>query len=398
MWRLGLALSLLLSVSACSSCKDERTPAASEAGAPAASARPRTTSGDLALGNLNAEIDAMLASNLARDRLRASHALLSRAHYLGKIADLELAHEVAFETKDGDPGETHYARATSESALHRFESALKELDAAKAANAQATLVLATRASILLALGKYDEALALQLPNADARDPTTTASAAILACKMQKTAECERLFDAARAHFRDVSPFPLAWMDFQRGSLLELAGEDAKARRWFEEATEVLPRYAHAALHLAAAEAPAQAIARLTKIRETSDDPEVLVVLAAAQRRAGNEGEATALVERAKQRYAEILAKYPEAFADHAARFYLNAGDDPARALELAKLNAKNRVTEESLDLWMAAAAGAKDTAEACLAVRAMAAFKYLSPRGKALVSGMTSGAHAKCPG
>lgn len=385
MWRFGvLALTLLLG--GCSSCakesKDE--PASVDA---AISPRPRTTSGDLALGNLNAEVDVVLASNVPRDKIRAVAPLLSRAHYLGKVADLELAHQVAFET-EADAGDTHYARAAVLSALHRFDAALKELDAASAAGWPiAPHVNGTRSAVFIARGQYDDALALQPPNIDERDSLSIAHAAILACKMQKTAECERLFALARARFKDVSPFTLAWIDFQHGALLELAGEDAKARAWFEEATEVLPRYAHAALHLATAEAPAAAIARLTKIRETSDDPEVLVVLAAAHKRAGRDAEAAPLLDQAKRRYEEILAKFPEAFADHGARFYLNAGDDPARALELAKLNAKNRVTEESLDLWMAAAAGAKNNAEVCLAVHRMAALAYLSPRGKALVNG-----------
>ena len=140
-------------------------------------------------------------------------------------------------------------------------------------------------------------------------------------------------------------------------------------------------------------APKLAIELLEHVQKTSDDPEVLVALAAAHTRAGHTAEPGPLLEQAKKRYEEIVAKYPEAFADHAARFWLNAGNDPKRALELARLNAKNRPTEDALDLWMAAGAGAKNNDDVCAAAKQMLAFKYLSPRGK----NVASAAAGKCP-
>jgi hypothetical protein len=58
-------------------------------------------------------------------------------------------------------------------------------------------------------------------------------------------------------------------------------------------------------------------------------------------------------------------KHPEAFADHAARFYLGAGANPARALQLAKLNLGNRTTPEAFDLALTAALQAGDAKVAC---------------------------------
>jgi hypothetical protein len=181
------------------------------------------------------------------------------------------------------------------------------------------------------------------------------------------------------------------MDFQRGSVEALAGEDAKAEKHFAEAVELLPVYAHAVVHLAPSLPPDEAVKKLEQLRKLSDDPEVLVALAAAKERASQPG--SDLIERAKKRYEEIVAKYPEAFSDHAARFWLGPGNDPKKALELAKLNAKNRPNEEALDLWMATAAGAKDGADVCAAAEAMSKLKYVSKRGAMTASA----ALTKCP-
>ncbi|MFO0743089.1 MAG: hypothetical protein U0270_44865 [Labilithrix sp.] len=376
--------------------------------APAAKAldkRPGTTSAGIALNNLNADINARLAhldKPRRGEKLGLVELLLDRSHYLGTIADLEQAEKLT-RASDADAGprdageadaEEHFARAVVANALHRFDEALRELDAATQAGMPVARIHGTRASVFMARGQYDDALALQLPSIESQGSMPITTAAVLANRMQKPmAESERLFDLARDRFNDVSAFALAWMDFQRGSVLELDGDDKRARLWFAEAVDVLPQYAHAAVHLAPSEPPADAIKLLETVKATSDDPEVLAALAAAHKRAGHTAEEGPLLEQARKRYDEIVAKYPEAFADHAARFWLNAGNDPKKALVLARLNAKNRNTEEALDLWMATAAGAKDNAEVCLAVRAMAALKYLSARRRALVTASL----AKCP-
>ena len=62
-------------------------------------------------------------------------------------------------------------------------------------------------------------------------------------------------------------------------------------------------------------------------------------------------------------------QHPEAFADHAAEFWLAAGADPDKALRLARMNLDVRKTPRAYDLLACAisaseAAGAKDSAGA----------------------------------
>ena len=46
-------------------------------------------------------------------------------------------------------------------------------------------------------------------------------------------------------------------------------------------------------------------------------------------------------------YANLAVEYPEAFADHAAEFWLGPGANPNKALELARINFATRKTPRS---------------------------------------------------
>jgi hypothetical protein len=144
------------------------------------------------------------------------------------------------------------------------------------------------------------------------------------------------------------------------------------------------------VHLAPSQTAEAADKALAEVAKTSDDPEVPAARAAVFARLKREADAKAANAEAAKGYDALLQKLPAAFADHAARFFLAAGDNPKRALELARINAKARPTEDAMDLWMAAAAGNKDAAEACTAAHAMKGLHYSSDRGRAL-------ANAKCP-
>ncbi|MEO6774756.1 MAG: hypothetical protein ABI467_17405, partial [Kofleriaceae bacterium] len=71
------------------------------------------------------------------------------------------------------------------------------------------------------------------------------------------------------------------------------------------------------------------------------------------------------VEAARAGWERYLAALPKAFSDHAARFYLGAGKDPKRALELAQANLANRDVPEARELVVRAALATGDTTTAC---------------------------------
>ena len=233
----------------------------------------------------------------------------------------------------------------------------------------------------MARGKYDEAA--KLFRSDLTDSSDIAMAGVLAGLRQKHADAQLLFDKARSSFADVSPFPIAWMAFERARWLDAQGKSEQAREWYGEAIEVIPVYVHAAVHLANGDPPEQAIARLDPLTKTSDDPEVLAGLADAHARAKHDADAKKYAGLARARYEELVKRHPEAFADHAARFYLKQGE-AAHALELAETNAKLRSTEEALDLWLGAATAANAKDAMCAAAKQMNELVYVSPERKRL--------------
>ncbi len=107
-------------------------------------------------------------------------------------------------------------------------------------------------------------------------------------------------------------------------------------------------YAPAGGHLSEVEAELgdvdSAISRLHSLAESSDDPDYAAQLARILGDVGRDGQSRYWRQLAATRYDELIANHPEAFADHAAEFWLAAGADPDKALQLAKMNLQVRYT------------------------------------------------------
>jgi hypothetical protein len=145
------------------------------------------------------------------------------------------------------------------------------------------------------------------------------------------------------------------MLFQWGRLYELDGKPAEARPFFEEAHRRLPGSLEATVHLAQA-----------MIATGDDKPAHTLVDAALADNRHPELLAFDHPDEAQREWERYVAALPEAFSDHAARFYLTR--DPARALVLARTNLANRDTPEARALVAEAALAAGDAASACAVV------------------------------
>lgn len=353
------------------------SPAASPAGG---AVKLATTDGSIAVANMDAEIESLETAR-RDERLTAGrpHALvdlyLARGQFLGRIADYERAEALAEDLVRQAPADpaSYLSRAATRSTFHRFPDALADLDRAEELGLRGDRLDSPRAAILQATGRYEEALALRRQLSKARPDLLTLGAEATALgERGETEAAERLFRRAPSGYRDVSPFPVAWLEFQQGLMWMRAGDMARARELFEAARERLPQYAAATGHLGEIEAALghrdRAIALLGGIAASTDDPDAAGQLARVLAEAGRAAEAAWWREKVAARYEELLARHPQAFADHAAEFWLGAGGgDPHKALALARKNLDLRRTPASYSLVARAELAAGDALGACQA-------------------------------
>jgi tetratricopeptide (TPR) repeat protein len=348
--------------------------------APVEREAPSATSGEIAIGNLDAQVrsyEARVARAPDDGELRAAlvERLITRGGILGCVADYERAEAIAEESVARRPDARSYrARASVRSALHRFDDALADLSHARSLGASTA---DAESSIRAAKGDLDGALAL-LGHENAELGTTRAtSLGLLHTEMGHPREAERLLARARAAYRDVSPFVLAWIDYREGEIAERHGDVVHAQALYEHAHALVPRFTAAALHLAPYVAPADAVTMLERVRERSDDPEIAAALAKSLRRLGRVGEADDALRDARARYEAAMAHHPAAYADHAARFWLDF--DPTRAHRCALTNLEARETSDSLDLALTTSLATHREEEACALARRSLSLRYADP-------------------
>jgi tetratricopeptide (TPR) repeat protein len=338
-----------------------------------------TTDGALAVANLSAQIEGRERILTRRPKDVGSMAALielygARARFAGRAGDyrrIAALGEAAVEASPASP-EARLARASSRASLHLFADALGDLELADDTPAARSL----RASILEATGHRAEALRLR--RAAVREWVNTRNLGALAASQPDVPTALEHFAAAERVYRDTSPFPPAWIAFQRGLLFERHGRFDDARQAYGAALRILPQYVAARTHLAGVLAilgQRKQAERLLRPLVAAEDPEAEAGLAALVE---DRREAARLREHVSARYEELLREFPEAFADHAARFYLPR--QPARALALARINLAVRQTPEAYELALSAAAGA-DVSDCSLAMAAASTSNALASLG-----------------
>ena len=122
----------------------------------------------------------------------------------------------------------------------------------------------------------------------------------------------------------------------------------------------VPAYAPAQRHLAEVEGDVgeikSAVARLYSLAVSSDDPDYAAQLARILGEAARAHESQHWCRLAAARYDELVTSYPEAFADHAAEFWLAAGANPEKALRFARMNVEVHKTPRPYGLLAQAVA------------------------------------------
>ena len=319
----------------------------------------RYTSGPIAVANLSALIESLelrRAESATFENLEAlSKVLFLRGDLFGRIVDHDRAEEVAKEAIAlSGAARALYIHARLSGRFHRFQEAEALLDRALTAGHPRHEIDIERAALLQATGRYEDALVLRekLAKGDPGIHTLGALASLLA-EMGQWVAAETSYAAALDADNGVSPVPCSQVLFEWGVSAMRRGELDRAEAIFVELEAILPAHVPGRGHRAEV-----ALARgkldfamklVAPLLEISDDPEYRVTYAeilAAYR----DSKAAVQADRAAVAYEQLLARRPEAYADHAAAFFMGVGNRPERAVELALANWKLRSTPRSLRL------------------------------------------------
>lgn len=359
---------------------------------PTESSLPRTTEPELALRNLDQRIDNLrrvLREHPSRIAMTGNLVplLAVRASVLGDVEDYQRALDLseAYVTARPADARAYLVRAQAAALVHRFQAALRDIDKAGQLGASADQSHELVMSIAEATGDLERALALRKALADKR-PTLQNLGALAAVRAQlgQRKRAEAGFRRALEANRDADPFALAWLCFQWGRLYEEAGEPSSARALYEIAYARLPQHHQVVGHLAGVLASTgetdRAVALLERAIERSPHAEHLGQLAELEAARGRVPEAASLRARASAEFDRLLERFPEAFADHAARYFLGAGNDPARGYALARANLDVRKTPAAYTLAVEAALAASLPEDACAHARAGIASPHASRR------------------
>lgn len=336
----------------------------------AAAASPPTTSGAIAMVNLE-----HLAAH-SPDPTTRVESLLAKSRFLADHDALYTAVALA-ETLPPDAN-TLLLRVRTRAAAHRFDDALRDLQAAQRMGADDRHIANQRAAILVATGHATQALA-HLQTEVAAHPGVASHSALAGAyaALGRYEEADRHYRRALGDLRTTSPFPYAWLHFAMGVMWTEQADDARRGEIeYRQALAYLPRFAAALVYAAEIEHArgdcATAAARLALVIETTREPEALVLLGEIRQETGDEAGARQAIATAAQRYDELLAQQPLAFVDHAAEFYLGPGANPERAWLLAMRNLDNRQTPRAFALALRAAhASGRDVRELMKRMAAM---------------------------
>jgi tetratricopeptide (TPR) repeat protein len=338
----------------------------------------RTDSPGLAIGNLAAAIkhktalfEASRIGDVALWELVHHH--LTFARYFGRTHDFAQAERIVARAikMNGASSKLHLLRSDVHVALHRFEAAKRDLDTAEAMGTEPGKIADARLGLALSQGRFEAVVPVREKRASKlKRWQDFGRLGIAYAAAGRYEDADKAYQSAIDRYRSTSPMVVAWLYFARGLMwAEEAGQTEKGRLFYERAVSHLPTYLVANIHLAEIEVEAgqfeRALSRLKKCVGEDRDPELYAKLAVLYRVMGRADDAGKALAKARTVYAVLLSKYPEAWADHGAEFYMGPGANPKRAFELAKLNLRGRKTPRAAALWIEAAVAAGDMKALC---------------------------------
>ncbi|HET6585163.1 MAG TPA: hypothetical protein VFG69_17015, partial [Nannocystaceae bacterium] len=290
--------------------------------------------------------EANRSSFLALDRVAGLY--LERARFTGDYDDYAQAESFidrAFTVNETGFG-PFMTRARLDYTLHRMDRVDADF-----AEAQTTIVddevrsgfALFAANIALQRGRYAEALAgYEASLALERNAGNLPALAFYRWGTGDVAAADALYVEALAAYHGKSLEPPAWMHLQRGLMDLSRGAYDEALAHYREAESFLRGYwlvdEHVAEILTLTGKTEEAKALYLDVIARTNNPEFMDAMAGILLAEGKSAEGREYVARARERYEQLMARYPEAAYGHALAHYLEFGDDAAFVVELAEKN------------------------------------------------------------
>lgn len=311
---------------------------------------------DVAIASATKDAERQVNSAMALDRI-ASH-YMTRARLTGDYADYKQAEELierAFEVHDASFGPWK-ARAQLNYTLHRMDRIDADVEQARIVDGGKPSAIAGQrlfaGKLAFQRGKYAEAKALYEESVSIEKGS--ANLAALAEYEWKTGNFDRaeeLYVESDGKYHAPPTEPHAWNHLMRGLMDLDRGRYDEALAHYREAASWLDGYwlidEHVAEILTLTGKLDEAKKLYLDIIERTNNPEFMDAMAGILAEEGKAEESKAYVARARARYEELLAMYPEAAYGHALDHYLEFGDDAAFVVDLAEKNHNLRPNAEA---------------------------------------------------
>jgi tetratricopeptide (TPR) repeat protein len=250
-------------------------------------------------------------------------------------------------------------------AQHRFQEAIREGEAARAAAPDEPSADALLADAWLGYGDLARA-EREIGRLEGRAPAfhvLTRRANLLAARGRHAEALAALGEALAAGEGRVASEDQAWLLLRRAEILAATGRWEEAEQDLASAERLAPGSRQVRVQLAALRADQGRLEEAIALREAivaeQPHPEHLEALAVVLARAGRTQHAEAVLERARAAYAAALASGGSHDLRHAARFYAELSPDPPLAVRCARRDLELRQDAGAWDAlaWAQLAAG-----------------------------------------
>jgi len=332
---------------------------------------------DLLVDTLDARVAATPDSWFYRQQ--AAAALQTRARLTGSYADYASA-DTHLDAALTDPNAAPWGvLAAQQYSLHRFEGLPDTLDRLAGGfpndSVREADVAGRRGNYALSQGAYAEGIELIQHSVSLHPtPTNIASLAVAHWHTGDFETAEQLFVDAAGLYHSPAAEPRAWfhlniglLDLDRGRWEEALAHYRIAERELSGSWLIEEHIAEILVNVGEHEA---AEALYLDVIERTDAPEFMDALSGLLADQGRDEEAATWLAAARERWEGLLATFPEAAYGHALGHYLDSGDAPARALELATANHALRPDGEAKILLAQAHLGADQPEEAVTPITA----------------------------